>query len=91
MPCFICDTAIPDIGSFRHWSVVVAHDQNYLGKCVVALRRHEADFLALTKDEREEMWEAAGVVREALARCALRPTTSTTRCSATLCVTCTCT
>ena len=69
MPCAICDTVIPDIGSFRHWSVSVAHDQNYLGKCVVALRRHEEDFLALTKDEREEMWEATGVVREALARC----------------------
>jgi diadenosine tetraphosphate (Ap4A) HIT family hydrolase len=68
MPCAICDTVIPDIASFRHWNVSVAHDQNYLGKCVVALRRHEVDFLALTKDEREEMWEAARGVRDALSR-----------------------
>jgi diadenosine tetraphosphate (Ap4A) HIT family hydrolase len=68
MPCAICDTAIPDIGSFRHWSVSVASEQNYLGKCIVALRRHEEDFLALTGDERDGMWEAVHRVRDALAR-----------------------
>jgi diadenosine tetraphosphate (Ap4A) HIT family hydrolase len=69
MPCFICDGAIPDLGSFRHWSVSVATEQNYLGKCIIALRRHEEDFLALRAEEREEMWEAARAVRDALARC----------------------
>jgi len=69
MPCEICDTAIPDIGSFQHWSVSVAREPNYLGKCIVALRRHEEDFLALTAEEREEMWPAARAVREALSRC----------------------
>ncbi|HEV8573137.1 MAG TPA: HIT domain-containing protein [Dehalococcoidia bacterium] len=69
MRCFICDTAIPDIGSFQYWSVSVAAEQNYLGKCIIALRRHEEDFLALNGDEREEMWEAALAVRDALARC----------------------
>jgi len=69
MQCLICDTAIPDIGSFQHWSVAVATEQNYLGKCIVALRRHEEDFLALTEDERNEMWDAARGVRDALARC----------------------
>jgi diadenosine tetraphosphate (Ap4A) HIT family hydrolase len=68
MPCEICDAAIPDIGSFRHWSVTVAHDQNYLGKCIVALRRHEEDFLALTEDEREDMWVATRGARDALSR-----------------------
>jgi diadenosine tetraphosphate (Ap4A) HIT family hydrolase len=69
MGCFICDSAIPDLGSFRHWSVSVATEQNYLGKCIVALRRHEEDFLGLRLEEREEMWEAAREVRDALARC----------------------
>jgi diadenosine tetraphosphate (Ap4A) HIT family hydrolase len=69
MPCLICDSDIPDIGSFRHWSVSVAMEQNYLGKCIIALRRHEEDFLALTADEGEEIWEAARAVRDALARC----------------------
>jgi len=68
MPCAICDTVIPDIGSFRHWSVSVASEQNYLGKCIVALRRHDEDFLALTEDERDEMWVAACAVRDALSR-----------------------
>jgi diadenosine tetraphosphate (Ap4A) HIT family hydrolase len=69
MPCLICDTVIPDIGSFQSWSVSVASEQNYLGKCIVALRRHEEDFLALTLEEREEMWEVTRAVRDALARC----------------------
>ena len=69
MRCFICDPAIPDIGSFRHWSVSVATEQNYLGKCIVALRRHEDDFLALKAEERAEMWEVARAVRDAILRC----------------------
>jgi diadenosine tetraphosphate (Ap4A) HIT family hydrolase len=69
MACLICDTEIPDIGSFRFWSVSVATEQNYLGKCILALRRHEEDFLSLTSEERDEMWEAARAVRDALARC----------------------
>lgn len=68
MPCEICDTPTPDIGSFLHWRVFAAPEQNYLGKCIVALRRHEEDFLALTEDEREDMWKAAHGVRDALSR-----------------------
>jgi len=67
--CQICETSWPELGSFRHWRATVSHDQNYLGKCIIALRRHEEDFLALTEDEREELWEAAGEVRNALTRC----------------------
>jgi len=69
MACFICDATIPDLGSFRHWSVSAANEQNYLGKCILALRRHEEDFLALRAEEREEMWAAARAVRDALMRC----------------------
>jgi diadenosine tetraphosphate (Ap4A) HIT family hydrolase len=66
MTCAICGSATADIGSFRHWRVFVAQEQNYLGKCIVALRRHEEDFLALTEDEREDMWVAARGARDAL-------------------------
>lgn len=69
MACFICNADIRDIGSFRYWSVSIATEQNYLGKCIVALRRHEEDFLALAVGEREEMWEAAHAARDALTRC----------------------
>jgi diadenosine tetraphosphate (Ap4A) HIT family hydrolase len=69
MACFICDATILDLGLFQYWSITLAHEQNYLGKCIIALRRHEEDFLALTADERAEMWEAAREVRDALTRC----------------------
>ena len=66
MPCAICDTPTADIGSLPHWRVFVAQEQNYLGKCIVALRRHEEDFLSLTEDEREHMWVAVRSARDAL-------------------------
>ncbi len=69
MGCEICDTPWPELGAFRHWRVTVGRDQGYLGKCIIALRRHEEDFLALTAEEREEMWDAARAVRDALRRC----------------------
>src|SRR2546428_3537131 len=58
MSCEICDTPWPELGSFRHWRITVARDQYYLGKCIIALRRHEEDFLALKAEERDEMWRA---------------------------------
>jgi ATP adenylyltransferase len=69
MACEICDTPWPELGALRHWRIAVAREQNYLGKCIIALRRHEEDFLALREDEREEMWQAASAVRDALTRC----------------------
>jgi len=69
MACEICDTPWPELGSFRDWRVTVSRDQNYLGKCIIALRRHEEDFLALRAEEREEMWQATSAVRDALTRC----------------------
>ena len=68
MACEICDSPWPELGSFRHWRITVARDQKYLGKCIIALRRHEEDFLALRADERDEMWQAASAVRDALTR-----------------------
>jgi diadenosine tetraphosphate (Ap4A) HIT family hydrolase len=69
MRCEICDTLWPELGSFRYWRVAVNRVQDYLGRCIIALRRHEEDFLALTPDERDEMWEAAHTVRDAITRC----------------------
>ena len=69
MSCEICDTPWPELGSFRHWRITVARDQYYLGKCIIALRRHEEDFLALRAEESDEMWQAARAVRNALTRC----------------------
>ncbi|TMG01818.1 MAG: HIT family protein [Chloroflexi bacterium] len=68
MSCELCDPAGSDLASFACWRIFAARDQNYLGKCIIALRRHEEDFLALTEAERDEMWEAARAVRDALAR-----------------------
>jgi diadenosine tetraphosphate (Ap4A) HIT family hydrolase len=56
------------VGTWSHWHVVVNHNQNYLGKLMLCLRRHEKDVTALTDRERAEFWSLLTSTREALDR-----------------------
>ncbi len=55
-----------EVARYQHWRVFLNRNQDYLGKCIIALARHEEDFLALTAREREEMWEVTARLREGL-------------------------
>jgi diadenosine tetraphosphate (Ap4A) HIT family hydrolase len=57
-----------ELARFPHWHVLLNRNQDYLGRCIIALRRHEEDFLALRPEEREELWTVARLVRETLER-----------------------
>lgn len=52
--------------TFRWWQARFNYRQDYPGKVFLALRRHEEDVLALTSGEREEVWQAARSMREAV-------------------------
>jgi diadenosine tetraphosphate (Ap4A) HIT family hydrolase len=54
------------VGSWERWHVVINHNQNYLGKVMLVLRRHETDVAALTPDEQAELWSLLGQVKTAL-------------------------
>lgn len=41
----------------KHWVVILANDQAYLGRCYVTLKRHCGDLAKLTKDEWEELFD----------------------------------
>ncbi|MBI3998216.1 MAG: HIT domain-containing protein [Armatimonadetes bacterium] len=57
-----------ELRAFPWWTARFNYRQDYPGKVFLALRRHEEDVLALAAEEREEVWEAAGVVRAAIDR-----------------------
>jgi diadenosine tetraphosphate (Ap4A) HIT family hydrolase len=54
------------MGSWERWHVVVNHNQSYLGKVMLVLRRHETDVAALTGDEQAALWQLLAQVRTAL-------------------------
>jgi diadenosine tetraphosphate (Ap4A) HIT family hydrolase len=68
--CSGCDRFQVDprdlVGSWEHWHVVVNHNQNYLGKVMLVLRRHETDVTHLTPAEQAELWTLLGEVKTAL-------------------------
>jgi diadenosine tetraphosphate (Ap4A) HIT family hydrolase len=54
------------VGSWEHWHVVVNHNQDYLGKVMLVLRRHATDVTALTPAEQAEFWSLLGDLKTAL-------------------------
>jgi len=68
--CFPLDQTVLKI--FERWVAKLNFRQDYPGKVLLALLRHEEDVLSLRAEELEELWEAAGVVRDAVDR-VLRP------------------
>ena len=68
--CSGCDNFHIDprdlVGTWGHWHVVVNHNQNYLGKLMLVLRRHATDVTALTPAEQAELWSLLGAVKTAL-------------------------
>src|SRR5262245_30145129 len=54
------------VGSWERWHVVVNHNQNYLGKVMLVLRRHDTDATNLTSDEQAELWRLLRGVKAAL-------------------------
>ena len=53
MECINCQVPNPDnlVYETKHWKVVLAPDQSYLGRCYVALKRHCGDLAEMEKEE----------------------------------------
>ncbi len=56
-----------ELARLDHWRIFLHPIQDYLGRCFIALIRHEEDFLTLTAAERDDLWEAARRLRAAQA------------------------
>ncbi len=68
MKCTYCQKADEDdlILQARYWNVILAKDQTYLGRCVVASIRHCGSLSELKKEEWEEFIELVKKLESAL-------------------------
>ncbi len=68
-PCLFCARPIEPkdyVGSQSYWHIIVNRNQNYLGKTMLVLKRHEIDVTALTTSEQTEFWQLLAHTRKAL-------------------------
>lgn len=69
MDCSLCNPALgPIIREGTYWRLVLNHNQNLLGKCFLATRRHIEEVPRLTGDEWLELHRQIGSATEALVR-----------------------
>ncbi len=68
MACTLCDPDLgPVIAESRYWQLVLNHNQNLLGKCFLATRRHVQEVSRLTEDEWRELHQQLAAATGALA------------------------
>jgi len=68
-PCVFCDHLIAStdyVSTWLYWQVIINRNQDYLGKVMLVLLRHETDVTSLTEAEQVEFWHLLAVVRKAL-------------------------
>lgn len=66
--CSLCDALLgPIIVEGMHWRLVLNHNQNLLGKCFLATRRHVEEVSRLTEDEWRELHQQLAAATGALA------------------------
>jgi diadenosine tetraphosphate (Ap4A) HIT family hydrolase len=68
-PCVFCDHRIPPtdyVSTWSYWQVIINHNQDYLGKVMLVLLRHETDVTSLKEAEQDEFWQLLAVVRKSL-------------------------
>jgi diadenosine tetraphosphate (Ap4A) HIT family hydrolase len=54
------------IKKYKFWTVYLQKNQSYLGRTVIVLNRHEADFLFTTDEERIEFYHISYKMREVI-------------------------
>lgn len=68
-PCAFCDHLIVPtdyICTWSYWQVIVNQNQDYLGKVMLVLIRHETDVTSLNGAEQVEFWQLLSAVHRAL-------------------------
>ena len=53
MDCFFCTDKDAEykISQTEHWNIYLSHNQTYLGRCLIALKRHTPDLAKLERAE----------------------------------------
>ena len=66
--CLFCEKDLSESKIFegKYWNVLLNKEQHYLGRSFIVLKRHEEDFLKLSLEERQELWELIKITVSAL-------------------------
>ncbi len=66
--CFFCQNPSNNltIKEFRYWNLELHKNQDYLGRCVLVLRRHLVDLFEISEFEREELFLTMENIKHAL-------------------------
>lgn len=67
--CVFCDHLIVPtdyVCTWSYWQVIINHNQDYLGKVMLVLLRHEIDVTSLMEAEQVEFWQLLASVRRAV-------------------------
>jgi diadenosine tetraphosphate (Ap4A) HIT family hydrolase len=68
--CALCQPSDADgVCSSEHWRVIVNHNQNRLGKCMICLKRHDEDICNLSDEEVRDLWAIIRELKVALGSC----------------------
>lgn len=68
MACSLCDPSLgPVITEGQYWRLVLNHNQNLLGKCFLAMRRHVEEIHNIAEDEWLELHREITAATNALA------------------------
>ncbi|HEY3331621.1 MAG TPA: HIT family protein [Capsulimonadaceae bacterium] len=55
--CTLCGIDRHVVARNDHWALCLNDDQAFLGRCFVALNRHETDVTSLSQAERDSLWD----------------------------------
>jgi len=67
--CVFCDHRIVPtdyVCTWSYWQLIINHNQDYLGKVMLVLIRHETEVTSLKEAEQVEFWQVLAAVRKAL-------------------------
>jgi diadenosine tetraphosphate (Ap4A) HIT family hydrolase len=67
--CILCsfdETSSDWVTTWQYWKLIVNHNQNYLGKVMLVLKRHAMDVIDLTEAEQTEFWNVLRETQNAL-------------------------
>jgi diadenosine tetraphosphate (Ap4A) HIT family hydrolase len=68
MDCALClPPDADDVWAGERWRVLVDRDQQTLGTCLIALKRHDEDIGNLSDDEVRDLWDTIRNTRDVLA------------------------
>lgn len=64
--CWMCQDSKQLIREYEYWKIFIHPNQYYLGRMMIALKRHIEDLTEINSSERNELFDVLGNLRRAI-------------------------